>query len=428
MWPFKKQIKQPARKAFPRLMQVGRLFNGGADYENVSKEAFLKNVISFSCIREIAQAVSAVTWEVHEVDNNGESIYAPAHDVNRLLRRANPMESFSYLMYKLSAYLILTGNSALRRTTVSGGKFPKELFAIPTQNFSPLLDSDEKLIGYIVKDQQNNETEYTINPVTMDCDIRHIKLFNPKDDFYGTSATDVSAREIDTSNESVDWNLNLVRNQGNPGMIINLVADMSPEEFAEFEDYIEDKFSGSANASRNLILTGDQGTSVKPYSLTPAELEFLESNRELSRRIALAYGVPPMLLGIPGDNSYSNQRVARQAFFETTVAFYLKLYSNELTHWIFGDDHRHIIKYNDDNVTYLEDRLIAKYRRIEKATFLTVNEKRRLAGFGPVDGGDVVLTPQTMIPLGGAPVATESKAGVFTEEELNLLKSINKNV
>jgi phage portal protein BeeE len=37
----------------------------------------------------------------------------------------------------------------------------------------------------------------------------------------------------------------------------------------------------------------------------------------------------------------------------------------------------------------------AAWARIETASFLTLNEKRRAAGFGPVDGGDVIGPSQT---------------------------------
>jgi phage portal protein BeeE len=34
-----------------------------------------------------------------------------------------------------------------------------------------------------------------------------------------------------------------------------------------------------------------------------------------AREIALALGVPPMLLGIPGDNTYSNYQEATRSFW-----------------------------------------------------------------------------------------------------------------
>ena len=41
-------------------------------------------------------------------------------------------------------------------------------------------------------------------------------------------------------------------------------------------------------------------------SLSPKDMDFLEAKHTAAREIALAFGVPPMLLGIPGDNTYAN--------------------------------------------------------------------------------------------------------------------------
>ena len=59
-----------------------------------------------------------------------------------------------------------------------------------------------------------------------------------------------------------------------------------------------------AQAGRPLLLEG--GLDWKPLSLTPKDMDFIEAKNVAAREIALAIGVPPMLLGIPGDNTYSN--------------------------------------------------------------------------------------------------------------------------
>ena len=50
-------------------------------------------------------------------------------------------------------------------------------------------------------------------------------------------------------------------------------------------------------------------------SLTPKDMDFLEAKNGAAREIALAFGVPPMLLGIPGDNTYANFKEANAAFW-----------------------------------------------------------------------------------------------------------------
>ena len=57
------------------------------------------------------------------------------------------------------------------------------------------------------------------------------------------------------------------------------------------------------------------GLDWKAMSLTPKDMDFMEAKHSAAREIALAFGVPPMLLAIPGDNTYSNYQEANRVFW-----------------------------------------------------------------------------------------------------------------
>src|SRR3546814_10724580 len=48
-------------------------------------------------------------------------------------------------------------------------------------------------------------------------------------------------------------------------------------------------------------------------------MDFLELKHSAAREIAMAFGVPPMLLGLPGDATYANYREANRALWRLTV-------------------------------------------------------------------------------------------------------------
>jgi hypothetical protein len=139
---------------------------------------------------------------------------------------------------------------------------------------------------------------------------------------------------------------------------------------------------------------------AKPYGWSPSEMDFIEGGREKARRIALAWGVPSMLLGIPGDNTYSNYAEARLAFWEETVIYYLDLFKNELNNWIFGQNYENlVIEYSLDNIPAFIYKREKLYTMANNATFLSVNEKRKLTGWEKVEGGDVIFVPANLLPL-----------------------------
>jgi HK97 family phage portal protein len=120
-------------------------------------------------------------------------------------------------------------------------------------------------------------------------------------------------------------------------------------------------------------------------------MDFLEAKHTAAREIALAFGVPPMLLGIPGDNTYSNYQEANRTFFRATVLPLGSRIGAALAHWLgaaFGEDVR--LAVDTDRIDALAADRVALWARVTAASFLTVNEKRAMVGFGPIEGGDRV--------------------------------------
>jgi HK97 family phage portal protein len=118
-------------------------------------------------------------------------------------------------------------------------------------------------------------------------------------------------------------------------------------------------------------------------------MDFLEAKHNAAREIALAFGVPPMLLGIPGDNTYANYQEANRAFVRGSVLPLASRIGNALSQWLggaFGGNVR--LAIDADRVEALASDRAALWARVTAAPFLTLNEKRLATGYAPVEGGD----------------------------------------
>ena len=136
------------------------------------------------------------------------------------------------------------------------------------------------------------------------------------------------------------------------------------------------------------------GLDWKQMALSPKDMDFLEAKHAAAREIALAFGVPPMLLAIPGDNTYSNYQEANRVFWRQTVLPLAGRITAALTQWLapaFGADLT--LAPDTDRVEALSPDRAALWDRVTKAPFLTVNEKRAATGYGALAGGDA-LSPQ----------------------------------
>ena len=119
-------------------------------------------------------------------------------------------------------------------------------------------------------------------------------------------------------------------------------------------------------------------------ALTPKDMDFVEAKHSASRDIALAFGVPPMLLGIPGDNTYANYQEANRAFYRLTILPLVARTAKELSAWLgvaFGGSLR--LWYDADRIDGLASERDALWARVDAASFLTQDEKREAVGYEP---------------------------------------------
>jgi HK97 family phage portal protein len=143
--------------------------------------------------------------------------------------------------------------------------------------------------------------------------VLHLRLFHPADDYAGHAPLEVAARAVDIHNAGGAWTKSLIDNAARPSgaLVYSGAEDLTDEQVKDIRDDIDNSFAGPMNAVRPMVLRG--GLDWKPMSLTPADMDFVESRHQAAREIALAFGVPPMLLGIPGDATYANYREANSA-------------------------------------------------------------------------------------------------------------------
>lgn len=393
------------------------------NYEVFAKETYLKNVISFRCVDLISKSVSTIKWKVMETKSDGFKEEISSHPLLDLMSRPNPQQGWSAFIKALISYLVMSGNSYIRRTAPLSGPnkgIPKELDLLRPDRMKILLSSSGELAGYeytkpsIYTGSIAYTQQYLINPIIGQSDVLHLKLFNPVDDNYGASITEPIAREVDTSNTATEWNKKLLDNEARPGMILTYKKNLTEEQFQRIKTQMDEKHSGSKNAGRNLILEDADGTTVTTHGFTPAEMDFIEGNREMARRISLGYGVPPQLLGIPGDSTYSNFEQAREAFWDETVIFYAGFIQTEFNNWFFPKQSKIGLEYSLEGIPAYYSRQSKLWERAKSADFLSINEKREMVGLEKTPGGDVVLIPMSSIPL---EMAGESENELIQNEE-----------
>ena len=384
-------------------------------YDTFAKEAYLTNVVAYRCIDEIARSVESIDWKIKQWQKNGDVEDVDDHFMLDLMFQPNPEQSWGELVYRHIAFGTIAGNAYMERIGPTSGPnkgIPRELWSHRPDRMTVKANPNTGMReSYKYVGPSGREVEWKVNSMTGQADIWHMRFFNPLNDWYGAGPVEPTSREIDTSNEAMEWNKNLLQNSGRPGMLFIFDGAIGDTEYNRLEKKLKDKYGGPKNTGKHLIIEG-KNAKVEPYGWSPTEMDYIEGNRELARRIALGFGVPPMLLGIPGDNTYSNYAEAKLAFWESTVFWYAKRFAGGFSSWIFDVKDRMRLVPDYDSLPALEPRRKEQFEKAEKSDFLTINEKRKMCGYeayGEVkpdeddesaDPADKIYQNASMSPLG----------------------------
>ena len=112
-------------------------------------------------------------------------------------------------------------------------------------------------------------------------------------------------------------------------------------------------------------------------------MDFTELKAGAAREIALAFGVPPLLLSFPGDNTFSNYAEANRAFSRQTVLPLVARVQKSFQSWLQPGFGSFRLDYNADRLEALAGERAAEWERVGKAAFLTLDEQREAVGYGP---------------------------------------------
>ena len=195
------------------------------------------------------------------------------------------------------------------------------------------------------------------------------------------SPLEAAQRSIDTHNAASAWNKAMLDNSARPsGALVYAAGDgqLSAEQFERLKQELESSYQGSANAGRPMVLEG--GLDWKEMGYSPRDMEFNEAKNAAAREIALAFGVPPMLLGIPGDNTFANFMEANRSFWRQTVLPLASRVAEAMTGFLGPGRYR--LAHDLDQVEALSADREALWARVGKAEFLTDDEKRAAVGYG----------------------------------------------
>ena len=353
----------------------GRVAWSARDTVTLTRVGFSGNPVGFRSVKLIAEAAAALPLVLQDVEQRFET-----HPVLGLTQRPNPLQGRAEMFEALYGQMLLSGDGYLEAVGRTGG-VPQELHVLRSDRMSLVPGADGWPVAYEYSAGGRKHRFAVGDGVSPVC---HIKSFHPQDDHYGFSPMQAAASAVDVHNSASAWSKALLDNAARPsGAIIYKGADgqaaMSSDQYDRLLGEMESHHQGARNAGRPMLLEG--GLDWKPMGFSPSDMEFQKTKEAAAREIALAYGVPPMLLGIPGDATYANYQEANRAFFRLTVLPLATRVTAAVSHWLseyLGEAVE--LRPDLDQVPALAVERDNQWKRVAGASFLSDAEKRVLLG------------------------------------------------
>ena len=347
-------------------------------YEAQVREGYLSNPVAQRAVRLVAEGVASAS--VYEAPEGVKG--SPSTGSGRAVSLVG-----ASLLETVTTQLLLHGNAFVQLLCDAEG-VPAELFALRPERVSVEADASGWPAAYLYKAGEAR-TRLAARDGLGRPSLVHLKAMHPLDDHLGLGCLGAAAGAVAIHNAATRWNKALLDNAARPsGALMFEPGDgsaLSAEQYARLKEEMQAGFQGAANAGRPMLLDG--GLRWQAMSLSPADMDFVGLKAAAAREIALAFGVPPMLIGLPGDATYANYREANRALWRLTIlpmaGRILGGISAALGAWWPGVR----LEVDVDQITALAEDRERLWAQVSAADFLSRGEKRELLGFETMEQG-----------------------------------------
>lgn len=341
-------------------------------YEAQMRDGFLGNAIAQRAVRLITEGLASAPL----TSNNADAL--------QLVQTTSAGQA---LIETIAAHLLLHGNAYIEILSGMDGR-PAELYALRPERITIEADVRGWPVAYVYK---AGDVASRLPAES----IIHIRSMHPLDDHYGLGCLGAASGAVAIHNAATKWNKALLDNAARPsGALVYDAGEsgtLSADQYGRLKEELATSFQGAGNAGRPMLLEG--GLKWQTMALTPAEMDFAGLKEAAAREIALAFGVPPVLLGLPGDATYANYREANRALWSQGILPLARKLLGALCEGLRPYFDGLELAIDMDAVPALAEDRERLWAQVSAADFLTLDEKRAAVGMDAPDASEVVADP-----------------------------------
>jgi phage portal protein BeeE len=361
----------------------------------------------------VATAVDMIADEVEFITPvlvGPDGKYIENSPVLQLLQRPNWLEDWSDFSGAFARNYLLTHSAPL----YAGGNVsrpPLELFATsPTYLTTVQSNRDGYAQTYQLAQGPGQgvytRTEYQGTARYYDGNLREIYRvtgFGSRGPTLPDSPLEAAALEARQQILGRFHNLSLLKNGGRLSLIVQFKENLDQDELEERRGVINNVLAGAENAGRIATVSSEE-MAIHEAGTANKDMDYAVLDQVAGDAIYLRYKIPLPLVRI-GAATYDNVRQSTFQLYDRAVIPLAKRMFSGLSDMLlprYGlDPTQYRITYDPDEIPALVSRRIEELKARKDIGVETINELRDLIpGRGPIEGGDVLYQPATLVPVG----------------------------
>lgn len=363
-------------------------FFGGGTYQDNSS---YYNGWVYLAVAIISQEVAGIKLKLFKKDKKGNVEQVFDHPSLDLIKDANDFMTQYDLFERLQANQELQGNEYWFLTFA--GKTPNGIYPLPPTNVKPIADKYEYVSGYM----------YTVDGkqfVIPKENIIHFKQFNPSSDIVGFATLEAVKFAAQTDIASKKYNLKYFQNDARPDVVIEIPDSLDPDQEKRILEAWNQNHAGPDRQFRTAVASG--GLKINSFQITQRDMEYLEGRKFSRDEIMAIFRVPLTVAGLTGNETYASAKAADYSFGKRTITPKMRRIVNTLNEFLLSlyPDTEGMYFTFESPVTEDRDLVIKGYEAGIRNGWLSINDVRRAEDLPEIEGGEPVMVPFNVQPLG----------------------------
>lgn len=414
-----------------RYLQASSLARWGRlDYISLAVKA-IQNPYAFRAISLIAEMFASVPLVIKRTANE-EVEFDKTHELLTLLARPDRSSKISRLqMFCMMVWhLHFGGEIFLRKLSPETGRNagrPMRLKLLRPDRVTDInYDELDDVVSYKYQTRRGRNTTIPAE------DVLHVMLYNPttqvNEDERGLPIVVACIRAIELMREGEDWNKSIAQQKGRlPGFFKRTEkGTISDEKRLELREEVHNIWRQNAKESLPMLLPF--GWNFEQMAMNLKDADWSESDKANMRKIAVALGVDPALLGDNQNRTVNNMREAVTALLTLRVLPLLDFVLDSCTVWfrdlgmIAAEEE---LAYDPNSIGPLKEELTARWERTLLATdkgVLELDEARSELGFKPIGGASA----RQYMPINRIPIDEAGMSGGSTPDDLEMSEIVRE--